>query len=1391
MDFSAPDVSQDTTTRHSADRLNFLLFLLSSSFLVVVLLHNAYSQWQEEQQRFVDSLTQTVNNYADQTELLAQAGLHANKVFTNSHTRQLSAFLSGSNQQNDERLWQDMLSAFFNITGFFIYSDEGQHQRHYGQLLNRREISDIARHTQPDADPAGVFSLRYGSRGGYYISTRFQLDDRHYKLVVRRSYSKLSNIVYQGNFPGFELAIIERDSEKIFIRELYYADSDAQPALSSSEKQSILARAELTYTPWDIIALPEQQQREAILWQYLSQPLLIMAVFATLAFLLWSYMRRTEEKSLKLESIRRETERRADKVLMSIDEALISTDEYGRINYANPKAAALFRENGHHEYHGHLLQDVWPDSKALWNQDYHNISRQPGLLRDNQYHLTADVGNEQRIFEQSYNPLYNGSVIEGVVWLLRDITQSVTATQALTESRSRYKALFEEAGVAHCLLDMSHYQGDLNDIYLINANEAAVSLFQSTDRNQLLGEYRKLIAPASDEFQKGIERARLLKLTTTEFELQLKTFQGNSLHVWAHLSLRSGSDDQALVTLLDMTERNRIVEETYEREAFWGKVMKAMPDLVYVIELGVGNKTKLIFKNRSLAEMLGYPGNHSSHNNWISLVDSSETANLAQKLATLADLKDGENAEFSCRFIHADGGIRVLNFTYTSFSRSKDGKVESVVGTARDVTEDIERQERIIDSERRYRLLAENMTDIIWATDDKLNFNFVSSSVEKILGYQPDELLRSGALAVFRRNDIHQLVTTLQKHIKIALHNPTKVNRKNIVIRQDMTATSKSGEEIVIEIRAGLLWNEQGELQGISGIARDITESKELERELQLAAEVFENSNEAILIIDRSLNIASTNKAFAKITGYDAQSIIGHTPDFLISQERHEVNFFEEIGEALVVSGYWQGEIFYQRHDGEVRTGWAGVSAIRDDNHEVQSLIIIMSDISDRKAIEERIHKLAYFDPLTGLPNRSQLHEQLTMLVDQAKQKQQSAALLFIDLDRFKPINDSMGHPTGDQVLKEVAERLSHCVKKHDLVCRMGGDEFTVAIGSQHDGEAAANTAIKVGERILHALHQPFKLGQREVFISASIGISIYPHDGDSVIELLKNADMAMYHAKEQGRDNVQFFDQRMNQKAVELLELENDLRHALARNELELYFQPQYRSHDATVVGAEALLRWNHSQKGLVSPGVFIPIMEDTGLIIPIGQWVLEQACLKFSAWKAHNIQIERIAVNVSVRQFKQLDFIQVVETAIEKAGIRPEQLELELTESILIDDLEHTLEVLTALRSIGVHTAIDDFGTGYSSLNYLKQFTVDTLKIDQSFIRNLPDNPDDAQITRTIIAMAHNLGLGVIAEGVETKEQLQFLQQEKCEEVQGFYFSKPLPEAEFLQKLEALTDI
>jgi diguanylate cyclase (GGDEF)-like protein len=376
-----------------------------------------------------------------------------------------------------------------------------------------------------------------------------------------------------------------------------------------------------------------------------------------------------------------------------------------------------------------------------------------------------------------------------------------------------------------------------------------------------------------------------------------------------------------------------------------------------------------------------------------------------------------------------------------------------------------------------------------------------------------------------------------------------------------------------------------------------------------------------------------------------------------------------------------------------------------------------------------------------------------------------------------------MGHPAGDLVLKEVAIRLQSCLEKEDLICRLSGDEFTIAIGNQPSLETASNTAIHAGEQILRALQRPFLIEKRNLFLTGSIGVAIYPDDGINVTELIKNSDMAMYHAKEDGRNNVQFFDERMNIKAVKLLEMENDLRYAIERNELELYYQPQYSAMDCKLRGVEALLRWHHGDKGIVSPEHFIPIIEDTGLIIPIGEWVLRQACSEMVKWQQQGIPVNRMAINVSAHQFKQPGFVKLVKNIIKETGINPNQLELELTESILIDNLELTLKVLASLRKIGVRMAIDDFGTGYSSLNYLKQFPVDTLKIDKTFVDGLPDNEDDAQITRTIISMAHNLGLGVIAEGVETKEQLEFLQQVNCEEIQGYFFSKPLPSNELIE--------
>ncbi|ASP38866.1 hypothetical protein CHH28_09305 [Bacterioplanes sanyensis] len=1362
------------------------LFLLSFFFLATVLALNAYQQWHLDQQHFKQDIQHTLSNYSQQAGLLAKASLHTNKLFSLSHAELMLRFARESRMVDGEQLQQHLQQAIFHYTGFFLLDDELNPMTRLGRGLHAKEVSDMVREVALLDGEGAIFSLRYGQRGGYYIYTPFEYQDQRYHLVVRRTYSQLSEIVYQGGFDGYELLLIDRRYNTIAIRDHYYANSDQQPPLRPREIHRLISREPLAHTPWDIAALPVHSQLQQQLWQRAQGPLLLLTVFAVLIYLLWRYLKRQARLAQQQQLLHRESEIRAERALIAIDEALISTDQQGHIDYLNPRAQRLLSELGHNQVKGTVLMQLWPEPNALWNQ----LTDLNALPKEwDPKPLVVRQGDEWRTLQQDMSLLYDDGTVTGAVWLLRDITEQVEATQALQDSRSRYKTLFQEAGIAHCLLDISQFDGQLQSITLIDANDAALTLFAAQDRQQLLDRYPQLLGNQGNELERSLLRAQELQLTTTEFELRMQNFTGQQIDLWANLSFRSAGEGQALLTFIDITENKRAHEEIKQREAFWARVMSAMPDLVYVIDLNHELQQNIIFKNRTMGDLLGYPEHHAL-SQWYEYAHPDDQRILAQELAEVRKLEMGSTRSRSARFIHFDGSTRILKFTDTPFLLDDSGLVTRYIGTARDVTEEVEKQEHIVESERRYRLLAENMSDIIWATDTELNMSFISSSVQRLLGYQPDELMRKGIGVIFSRKDLRQLMQILRQHLHIALRDPGGAQKHNISVNRDMMAIGKSGTEVLLELNISLLWNEQGDLQGFMGLCRDVTAARKIEQELQLAAEVFENSNEAILITDQQMNIASINQAFTDITGYEHKDVIGQTPDFLISPKHHSTSFYEDIGEALVVDGYWQGEITYQRSDQERRVGWAGVSAIRDQQHQVQSLIIIMSDVTERKVAEERIHRLAYYDPLTGLPNRSQMHERFDLLLRACEQAKQSAALLFIDLDRFKPINDSMGHPAGDRVLKEVAERLQNCIKKHDLIARMGGDEFTIAIGQQSSSDSAADTAVKVGERILHALHQPYFLGQREVFISASIGISIYPHDGHTVIELLKNADLAMYHAKDMGRDNVQFYDAHMNQKAVELLELENDLRHALERGELELYFQPQHLSQDGRPVGVEALLRWHHPRKGLVSPGLFIPIMEDTGMIVPIGRWVLAQACETFASWQSQGLtQLQHMAVNVSARQFHQTDFVDMVRDILTATGIQPQQLELELTESVLIDDIDHTLSVLKGLNELGVHTAIDDFGTGYSSLNYLKQFPVDTLKIDRSFIQNLPDNNNDAQITRTIIAMAHNLGMRVIAEGVETEAQYHFLERAGCEMLQGFLFSRPLPEQELLSQLDTLT--
>ncbi|MDO9424128.1 MAG: EAL domain-containing protein [Methylobacter sp.] len=559
----------------------------------------------------------------------------------------------------------------------------------------------------------------------------------------------------------------------------------------------------------------------------------------------------------------------------------------------------------------------------------------------------------------------------------------------------------------------------------------------------------------------------------------------------------------------------------------------------------------------------------------------------------------------------------------------------------------------------------------------------------------------------------------------------------------------------------------------------DISESKHAEQELRIAAVAFE-AQEGIMITNADKVILRVNRAFTDITGYSAEELVGQTPH-LFNSGRHHAAFYAEMWECINRTGSWQGEIWDRRKNGDIYPKWVTITAVTDGNGIVTHYVGLHTDISARKASEEEIKQLAYYDPLTALPNRRLLLDRLQQALATSSRNKKYGALLFIDLDNFKSLNDNLGHDMGDVLLQQVAQRLIACVREGDTVSRQGGDEFVVMLEEldEHVEEAAAK-AKTIGEKIITSLNQAYQLTTHEYQNTPSIGITLFINHQHSINTLLKRADIAMYGAKAAGRNTLRFFDQDMHEAVTMRAALEADLRFALAKNQFQLYFQRQVRN--GQIIGAEVLLRWEHPERGFVAPLEFIPLAEEIGLIIPIGQWILENACAQLKRWQAHQqTRHLQLAVNVSARQFHQTAFTEQVCAMLKKNAIKADRLKLEFTESLVFDNIDDTIVKMQALKKIGVSFSMDDFGTGYSSLIYLTQLPFDQLKIDQSFINNIGIKPVDTVIVQTIIGMATNLGMDIIAEGVETQEQLTFLELHGCHTYQGNLIGKAMPLAEF----------
>ncbi|MDD5034883.1 MAG: EAL domain-containing protein [Methylococcaceae bacterium] len=659
---------------------------------------------------------------------------------------------------------------------------------------------------------------------------------------------------------------------------------------------------------------------------------------------------------------------------------------------------------------------------------------------------------------------------------------------------------------------------------------------------------------------------------------------------------------------------------------------------------------------------------------------------------------------------------------------------------------------------------------------------YLNSVAEDLIGWKLEEA---------RGRKLDEVFHIVDEDTEFPLHSPVEACiRENRVIEPDspIVLIKRNGCRCGIESSAAPIHDENGRAAGAVLVFRDVMAKRKVDDELNLSASVFSHAAEGILITDRDGRILRVNKAFYSITGYTANEV-GELRTHILCSGKQDQSFYDGLWEQIELAGEWQGELGNQRKNGELFTEWLSIRVIHNERGEISNYVGIFSDISERVRDQEYIYQLAYYDTLTGLANRGLLVVNLEMAISLAKRHQQAVALLFIDIDRFKLINDSLGHAIGDLLLQNVAKEISACIRDGDTVARFGGDEFVICLPEMPgDREEAVSATASVAEQIQRRLSQPHILHGQEVAITPSMGVAVYPWDGENPNDLIKHADVAMYHAKTLGRDNFQMFSGEMLSADSERLQIQSGLRKALENREFAVHYQAQLDLSTGRIVGAEALLRWNSPELGRVSPAKFIPVAEDTSLILPIGDWVLHQVCQDWKDWKERIIftgGLPRIAVNFSPRQFVQPNFVEKIMSELKKSNVDPHFIEVEITEAILMHNTELALSSLKRLRDHGIRIAVDDFGVGYSSLSYLKKFPLDVLKIDQSFIREVVTSDSDAKIVRAIIAMGRSLNLTVLAEGVETMEQLAFLKKAGCQEVQGYLLSRPIRENEFAELL------
>jgi len=910
---------------------------------------------------------------------------------------------------------------------------------------------------------------------------------------------------------------------------------------------------------------------------------------------------------------------------------------------------------------------------------------------------------------------------------------------ALRESERRYRQMFENNRAVKLLIDPATGA-------IVDANMAACDYYGYTR-----DEFRAMrIWDINVRGEEGVrsEMTRAAAQERTYFQFRHMRASGEIRDVEVHSGPIELGGRRLLYSIVhDITERKRAEQALQQSEEKYRVIFDYAP-------VGIYQSTRdgrFVTANLTLARMLGYDS-----------VDELLTKNLERDI--YLDRRQREelvrrfepfayanNVELQWR--RKDGSVIWVQLNAHGI-RSSHGTL-FFEGFVYDVTERKRAEESVAMANKQRKAVLDAATRVsIIATDPVGTITVFNAGAERMLGYSAAEMINIRSLL----------------HIQGEAELPATLED---VGEHEWTYARKKGERITVAVSVTALRSDDGSLTGFLHVATDITARKHAEEMLRKQSAAMTESMDGIGILNERLEFTYVNDSLARLFGWpESEPLIGRSLCDLY-EPQEQVRFITLIVPLVQQRGKWRGEATGLRRDGITFPQEISLTAIAGGG-----LVCVVRDITERTYAEEQIKHLAYHDALTNLPNRLLFKDRLTVALSHAQRDGTRLAVLFLDLDRFKVINDSLGHNIGDQLLQAVAARVQACVRDSDTVARLGGDEFTVLLPRIHETDDAAPVAMK----IIEAVRYPFHIEGREFFITTSIGISLFPEDGTDAETLIKNADTAMYQAKEVGRDNYQLFNALVNAKALQRIALEHGLRKALTNDELEVHYQPIYDLRSDRITGMEALLRWNHPTMGSIPPGTFIPLAEATGVMLPIGTWALREACRQAKAWHDQGHRTLSLAVNLSVTQLQQVDLVQRVKQILEETGLPPRLLEIEITESSAMQSPETNIRMLYDLKKLGIRISLDDFGTGHSSLSYLKRFPIDTLKIDQSFVHDITTDPDTAAIVTAIIAMAHSLRLKVIAEGVEFTEQANFLRRHACDQMQGFLITPPVTASEFL---------